>query len=645
MRERTILTAGLLLCLLLSVSSAGDVRQAQEEIIALIKSGQMESAADNIDKFVAGYYQDPNLPGVLYEITRNYGWSNKYEEEKQVYQQIIQKYPDSLIASTARLGYAKAEIQSLIVSQKFDEAKAALDKLVADFSQHPDLPEALYWIARNYGWTNKYEEEKDTYQKLIQNRPDNYYSDKARLGCRRAEVLSLIVSQDYGQAGAALDKLIADFNSHPDLPDTLYWVARGYEWQDKYEYAKNIFEQIIEKYPGSSKFDNARLGISRMKACRLMISRQSRAGRDEVSKMITDFAGNPELPETLYWLARKCEWQDRYKDANDVYQQIMTNWPDSSYADRTKLDFQRAQIRALIASQDYNEADVSIDRFIDDFNGNPDLPEALYWIAQRYGYSGRFEDEQDLYQYIVENYPDSSYAAQAELDSAGAQVLSLIVTQNDNEANTALDKMVADFNGHSYLPGAMLFIARKCNEKGIMPDTKPELKNELLHFAAELLEKYVLGRIHGTDNKTQAYYTATLTNYKLGEAYKTIEFADMVLQTDPNFRYAANMAWLVADGYEKLKAADKIPADEADIIIEETYNDLMENYVGNTLSDYAAIHMGELNMKQGNNVKACAYFCWYLMNAGDEETDGRIARIKKLTEGCRCRDCGRNNND
>jgi len=99
------------------------------------------------------------------------------------------------------------------------------------------------------------------------------------------------------------------------------------------------------------------------------------------------------------------------------------------------------------------------------------------------------------------------------------------------------------------------------------------------------------------------------------------------------------MQWLAADGFERLQAAGKIPADEADIIIEEMYNELMNKWPGHKVADYAATHLGKINLQKGNNVKACAYFCWFLMNAEGQDSR-RMEVVRRVTEGCECRDCG-----
>jgi tetratricopeptide (TPR) repeat protein len=125
------------------------------------------------------------------------------------------------------------------------------------------LPGTLYWIAEEYKWSERFEDAKGIYQKIIRSYPDSSFADKSRLGIARAEVTSLVFSQNYDRAREAIDKMIADFNDHPDLPGTLYWIADAYRWSDRYEEADNIYRLAIQKIPPDSPFaGKAKLGIS-----------------------------------------------------------------------------------------------------------------------------------------------------------------------------------------------------------------------------------------------------------------------------------------------------------------------------------------------------------------------------------------------
>src|SRR4030042_862071 len=209
------------------VSADGSARIEQEkiDIIFLIKDGNYIEAQEQTQKLLADFPKNPVLPETLYDIAETFRWygasdrdKDKYGQAQSVYRQIIANYPDNPFANKAALGIAKTKVLYLIVAQDFNAAGQALNEMVATFPNHPNLGDELYWIGRAYGYWERHEEEKNAYQQIIRNHPDNQYVDRARLGFAKANVQSLIMSKDYDGAKKALDKLVADFPKHPDLP-------------------------------------------------------------------------------------------------------------------------------------------------------------------------------------------------------------------------------------------------------------------------------------------------------------------------------------------------------------------------------------------------------------------------------------------
>jgi TolA-binding protein len=445
-----------------STESVPDLASAKDNVCNLMDSGRFSEAAALVNGLITGNSGDPNLPDMLfYSIAENCRWSDKYEEEKNLYQQIMQDYPNSSYAGKARLGFSRSQIQCLILTKDYSQAKEAFSKLVTDFSGHPDLPDALYWIAERYRWAHRWEDATGLYRQIIQNYPDSLYAARASLGLARMEVVSLIAAKDYKAAGQAFDKLVTTFSGHPDLPETLYWIAEGYRWAKEYEKAKSIYQQIMQNYPNSSYASKAQLGFSKVNDLSLIVSQNYDGAKKALDKLVADFPEHPDLTETLYGIGREYEWQDRYEEEKAAYQQIIQNYPNSPYASKAQLGFSRAGVRSLIVLGQYDKAKAALDKLVTDFSGHPDLPEALYWIARRYGWSDRFEEEKSVYQRILQNYPDSSYAGKARLGFSRANVLSLIVSQNYDGAKEAFDKLVADFSGHPDLPETFSWIAQR----------------------------------------------------------------------------------------------------------------------------------------------------------------------------------------
>jgi TolA-binding protein len=204
-------------------NSSTDIGQAKTHIMSLIESGDYTKAKEAVDKLADDFPDEPQLAQTLHAFTEKYEYARRFEEAKHVYQKIIQKFPNSSYANRARLGVIREDVMFFIASQNYDGAKQTLDKMVANFAGHKDLPDTLYWIAERYEWEYRFEDANRIYQQVIQRYPDSSWAAKAKLGISRAQVMSLINSQNYDLAGEALNKLSTDFTGNQDLPQTLYW--------------------------------------------------------------------------------------------------------------------------------------------------------------------------------------------------------------------------------------------------------------------------------------------------------------------------------------------------------------------------------------------------------------------------------------
>jgi TolA-binding protein len=365
-----------------------------------------------------------------------------------------------LADAAGELNRAKENVYSLIESGKYAEATSATDKLVTDFNIALGLPEAQYWIAERYERVSKFDQANSIYKQVGQKYPDSPWANKARLGFSRAEAMSFIMSQDYDRAQQALSKIVNDFNGNPDLPEALYWITERYGRIEKFKEAKRNYQQIVQNYPNSPWADKAKLGVSRSEAMSLIASGKYEQAREAVDGMAANFAGNTDLPEALFWIAERYTRVDRFEEAKLNYQQISQKYPDNPWADKAKLGALRAEAMFLIMSQDYDKAKAAIDELIANFAQNPDLPEALYWITERYERSSKFEEAKQNYQRIVQGFPNSPWANKAKMSVSRVDVTSLIVSQQYDQVQKSIDKFAADFSGDADLPEMLLTIAQ-----------------------------------------------------------------------------------------------------------------------------------------------------------------------------------------
>ncbi len=471
-------------------------------------------------------------------------------------------------------------------------------------------------------------------------------SSAADLTRSQSDIIALIKSGQIEKAKEDIDKLITDNNQSPYLPIALYEIARNCEWNDRFDEAKDIFQRIAQRYPQSRETDNARLGVCRMNIYSLIIYEQMDEAKTEVNKMIEDFKGNSNLPDTLYWIGRRYGWAENYNEAKNIFQGIMQNYPYDSYANKAKLDYAKAEVMSYIIAKDYNEAGLAYRKLVVDFNNHPDLTAAIYWLGRGYEWWDRYDEANSIYEQLMRDYPNSSYADKARLDYARANILSLIAVKKYDDANTAIDRLACDFNSSPDLSEAILTLAERYHLNGLDPNCKPEISSELYLTSESLLERYVQGKITGKSQEARTYYLTSINSYGLRNWEKAAEFAHKLIATDERFEYAANTQWMIGDCYERMEKAGRISSQDADILIEESYRNLMDKYPDNSLSNYCAIRLGEINMQKQNNVKACAYFCLFLMNAKDDYKN-RVAWVEKMVtglssseSGCQCSQCG-----
>ncbi|MGD0077536.1 MAG: tetratricopeptide repeat protein [Sedimentisphaerales bacterium] len=206
--------------------------------------------------------------------------------------------------------------------------------------------------------------------------------------------------------------------------------------------------------------------------CQLIEAGKYSEAKVATDKMTIEYAGQEKLPEMLYWIAERYQRFDRFEDAKQICQKIIRDFPESPWANKAKFYTARMDIMLSISAQDYNSANEQIEKLAVDYKDNSDLPEALFWLAERYIRVDKFDEAKQNYQRIIENYPNSPFANKAKLWLSRANVTSLVVQGNYAEAREALDKLVTDFAKSPDLPGILYWLTERYERVGRAEDAK-----------------------------------------------------------------------------------------------------------------------------------------------------------------------------
>ena len=332
---------------------------------------------------------------------------------------------------------------------------------------------ALFEQANTYKNTGWHQQAQQLYNTIVQQYPGSDSALKAQ-----GEVICLdIPEQQDSQTQAAISTLISDYSDEPNLPGVLCNIAAGFGWAGKFDESSSLYQQVIQQYPNSSAVSKAQLGISRTNIVSLIKSGDYSAAEAEISKMLTDFTGQEYLPAALYHIARGYQWSREYELAKNIHQQIIQLYPDSSEAERARLDAARIKALALVKAGEYTAAEAETSQLLQEFSGHSGLAVVVHRLASEYERKGKYEKAASLHQQIMQRWPDNARADRARFDFSKTTVLSLIQSGEYAAAEVKLGKFTADFGGHRLFIKAMVPIGEQYYDQGCVKDTRAKQKS------------------------------------------------------------------------------------------------------------------------------------------------------------------------
>jgi len=405
---------------------------------------------------------------------------------------------------------------------------------------------------------------------ILQGAGRSYSAEPTTLEQAKVNIQSQIKAGSYDQAQAAIEKLKADFAADNNLPDALCWLAEEYRWVGKYETAKSMYQQIMQQYPAGSAGNKARLGVSKIDVLSLIKAGKTKEALDATDKLVADFAGHPDLPETLYWTAKQFEWATAeqsewtsfdYDEAKRVYQQLIQNCPRSEFADKAQVDFKRISHRTKIFSLmnkggDNAAIQAAIAELKDDVAVRPELPSELYWIAKGYEqYLTDYAHAKAIYEQILQQYPYSEQAGNAKLDVLRTEVLLLVESGDDKGAQAVIDNLLSNFKDNPYLPEVVQNIGHSYYTKARLTNLEGDIEGGKVFYrkAVEIWERLVSAFPDSEVAPSACYSLAVCYAQELEEYQKGIDYFQKVVNDWPNYEYVQQAKLLIGEYYKKIE--------------------------------------------------------------------------------------------
>ena len=320
-------------------------------IVSSIAFGDMESAQIQTQKLIDNYISDPSIAQAVFEVADAYYWFKHYSKANEIYQKVIDTWPEAEHSMWAQMGLAL----SSIAQGKDADAETATQKLLTDYAGNLRLPEALFYIAGRYSWDEKFEQAKSIYRQIIKDYPTNSWAGRAEIELAKTNMFSLVNSSQEPNAVAATKKLINDIFSFIDSKDEPNALA-------------------------------------------------------EIDKFINTYRDKPELSAFVYDFGARADWINGFEPNNltkRIYNKVIEEFPQSPQVINSRMSLSRMSITGFIDSNDDPNAFAAIDNLINDFNNCPDLPMAVSLIGENYYAKGLRMQNEGLKTLAAENYEKS----------------------------------------------------------------------------------------------------------------------------------------------------------------------------------------------------------------------------------------------
>lgn len=459
-----------------------------------------------------------------------------YEQAETIYKTIVTDYPGTNDALAAQEGL----VMLYIIWGKQPQAKTAFEKLIADFSSHPDIAKSVYDIAYCYGELHKnYEKARDLQQYVLENWPQSetaIWSQADLAACN-------ISLGDDPNAEAAIEKLLTEFSDNNDIAQAVYDVADHYGGLQQNKRARDLYKYALDNWPDS---EAAIWSQANLAACNISLGDDPNA-QAAVDKLLGDFSGHPDIAKAVSDLADHYGEVHQYEKARELHQHVLENWPDSEVAIWSQAGLAACNI---ILGDDPN-AQAATDSLIADFNSHPDFQAALYDIAGGYEDLYKYEEAKSIYQQIIQQFPEAS---RAQLGIHKCQILIFIDNGNDTAAQTAIDTLIVDFNEHPDLPDAISNIEEAYYIRILAAETW--VRENYLH-PIEIWEKVTQKFPDFFYNDPDLYYFIACCYYQLGEYEVAIGYYGIVIDNWPDYKYTWGAQRLIDTCFERLTNAKK----------------------------------------------------------------------------------------
>ncbi|MHC4155639.1 MAG: tetratricopeptide repeat protein [Planctomycetota bacterium] len=347
--EKEYLQAEALYKQIISESNDVDhVLQAQKRLtIMYIESNNEVQAKQAFQELVAIFAGHEGLSEAVFELAEEYMQEKKYDRAREVYQYIVDHWPQTGEAIDAQ----EAVVRTSIMLKDEAAAQRGYDDLITKFAGNEDLPKAVDHVADEYRDADNYRKARELYRYIVQRWPE---AERA-IESQRAAVLSSIRMGDDANAASEFEKLISDFAENEKTAWAVCEVADEYRESGRYDEALANYDYVVRTWPQAEHAIDSQTNTAKVY---ISLGDDPKA-EAAIGKLLKDFDEHDDLIiGAIEDVAKAWAEARRYEKAAELYTYIVEHWPSGNWA----VEAQTRLARMYVKIGDYEKADAAMRR-------------------------------------------------------------------------------------------------------------------------------------------------------------------------------------------------------------------------------------------------------------------------------------------
>ena len=194
------------------------------------------------------------------------------------------------------------------------------------------------------------------------------------------EAKGIIWEENYTNAQAAIEKLLANYPDHPDIVKVMGDIAYSYRGKKEYDRAIELYQHILSKYPSHNRAIWIQSGLAKS----YLLQNENTKADAAVKKLLSNYSDHPDIVNVIVNLAGYCYKYKRTTDrAMELYQYILSNYPLHDWVRQSRSNNSVIEAYADLANGNRNN--------------NPDKAIELYQYVLKH-----FSDHRWTWKYKVE---------------------------------------------------------------------------------------------------------------------------------------------------------------------------------------------------------------------------------------------------